>query len=104
MAFFKCQQNFSRILTRFSELSRWPQLCWHFFLENYLLPSNQEHGFGYIFMSWFAQQIIPDEPDKILMSTSSQPARLLSLISVSLQFMGGAQVYPSMAEHILSSG
>ena len=55
-------------------------------------------------MSWFAQQIIPDEPDKVLMSTSEQLARLFSLISVTLQFMGDVHVYPSMAEHVLSSG
>ena len=63
-----------------------------FFPENYLLPSNEEHGFGDILMSFLAQQIIPVEPDQILVSTSEQPARLLSLISVTLQFMGDAHL------------
>ena len=43
-------------------------------------------------MSFLAQQIIPVEPDQILVSTSEQPARLLSLISVTLQFMGDAHL------------
>ena len=63
-----------------------------FFPENYLLPSNEEHGFDDILMSFLAQQIIPVEPDQILVSTSEQPARLLSLISVTLQFMGDAHL------------
>ena len=65
-----------------------PFLVYIFSPENYLLPSNEEHGFGDILMSFLAQQIIPVEPDQILVSTSEQPARLLSLISVTLQFMG----------------
>ena len=63
-----------------------------FFPENYLLPSNEEHGFGDILMSFLAQQIIPVEPDQILISTSEQPARLFSLISVTLQFTGEAHL------------
>ena len=43
-------------------------------------------------ISLFAQQIFPDEPDQILSSTSEQPARLLSLISETLQFMGDAHL------------
>ena len=63
-----------------------------FFSENYLLPLNEEHCFGDTLMSFLAQQIIPVEPDQILVSTSEQPARLFSLISVTLQFIGDAQL------------
>ena len=48
----------------------------------------------------FAQQIIPID----VMLTSGQLARLFSLITVALQRVDDAQVYPSMEEQILCSG